>query len=577
MNRTIGTKIAGSFIFALLILILIGGVSYQSLTRMNEAQDLVEESHVIATSVEKLIATMTDAETGQRGYVITGEEQYLEPYLKARMDFDADYNKLHQLLVNNKEQLDRLEKIKVLADSSFQHLHSVIETRRGEGGFEEALEMVNADKGIAIMDEIRSIADSMLDTTQSRLDERKKMEVERSSRAQFIIQWGILFTVLVLGLIGFGLARNIAKPLGELSNAAQTIASGDLSVSLPPMGTRTDEVGTLIQSFGRMTEWLNGMSRAAERIANGDLVSPVTPSSERDVLGAAFLSMSQSLRRSTEEMKEAANVLASSASEIMATSSQVAAGASETATAVSETTTTVEEVKQTAQVSSQKARVVSENAQRATEIAQNGSQSVDDVIEGMQRIQEQMETIAETVVKLSEQSQAIGEIIASVSDLAEQSNLLAVNAAIEAARAGEQGKGFAVVAQEVKSLADQSKQATVQVRTILNDVQKAIASAVMATEQGGKTVESGLRQSEETGEAIRSLAETIETGAQAALQIAASSQQQSVGMDQIASAMENIKQASAQNVAGTRQTEAAAKNLHDVGQKLKALIAQYKV
>jgi methyl-accepting chemotaxis protein len=107
-------------------------------------------------------------------------------------------------------------------------------------------------------------------------------------------------------------------------------------------------------------------------------------------------------------------------------------------------------------------------------------------IEGMKKIQTQMESIAESVVKLSEQSQAIGEIIASVNDLAEQSNLLAVNAAIEAAKAGEQGKGFAVVAQEVKSLAEQSKQATSQVRTIFNDIQKATTAAVLATEQGAR-------------------------------------------------------------------------------------------
>src|SRR4028119_1286641 len=107
----------------------------------------------------------------------------------------------------------------------------------------------------------------------------------------------------------------------------------------------------------------------------------------------------------------------------------------------------------------------------------------------MQRIREQMEAIGESMMRLSEQSQAIGAIIATVDDLAQQSNLLAVNAAIEAAKAGEQGKGFAVVAQEVKSLADQSKQATTQVRTILNDIQKATGAAVMATEQGSKAVE----------------------------------------------------------------------------------------
>jgi methyl-accepting chemotaxis protein len=188
-----------------------------------------------------------------------------------------------------------------------------------------------------------------------------------------------------------------------------------------------------------------------------------------------------------------------------------------------------------------------------------------------------MESIAESIVRLSEQSQSIGEIIATVNDLAEQSNLLAVNAAIEAAKAGEQGKGFAVVAQEVKSLSEQSKQATAQVRTILGDIQRATSAAVLATEQGNKAVQAGVKQTTETGEAIRLLADSIAEAAQAATQIAASSQQQMVGMDQVALAMENIKQASVQNVSGTRQAEVAAQSLHELGQKLQQLAAQYKV
>jgi len=276
-------------------------------------------------------------------------------------------------------------------------------------------------------------------------------------------------------------------------------------------------------------------------------------------------------RAITRQLRESIARIASSSSEILATTTQVAAGAAETATAVSETTATVEEVKQTAQLASQKARFVSDSAQKASQVSQRGSQSVEEAIQGMNRIQEQ-ESIAESIVRLSEQSQAIGEIIATVNDLAEQSNLLSVNAAIEAAKAGEQGKGFAVVAQEVKSLAEQSRQATGQVRTLLGDIQKATSAAVLATEQGNKAVEAGVRQTGETGEAIRHLAESINEAAQAATQIAASSQQQMVGMDQVALAMENIKQASLQNVSGTRQAEVAAQGLHELGQKLGDLI-----
>ena len=288
------------------------------------------------------------------------------------------------------------------------------------------------------------------------------------------------------------------------------------------------------------------------------------------VLGLAFGAL---LTRSiARQLRETVAQLSSSSAEILATTTQVAAGAAETASAVSETTATVEEGKQTAGVSSQKAKYVSESAQKVSQVSQAGRKSVDNVIQGMQRIQEQMESIAESIVRLSEQSQAIGEIIASVNDLAEQSNLLAVNAAIEAAKAGEQGKGFAVVAQEVKSLAEQSKQATAQVRTILGDIQKATSAAVMATEQGTKAVQAGVKQSGDAAESIRMLAESVTEAAQAATQIAASSQQQMVGMDQVALAMDNIKQASVQNVSGTRQAEVAAQSLHELGQKLSAMI-----
>ncbi len=278
------------------------------------------------------------------------------------------------------------------------------------------------------------------------------------------------------------------------------------------------------------------------------------------------------IRAIVNPLNDAVNVLASSASEILAATTQVASGATETATAISETTTTVEEVRQAAQLSTQKARNVSDSSQKTAEVAQRGKRAVDDTVGGITRIQGQMESIAESIIKLSEQSQTIGEIIVSVNDLADQSNLLAVNAAIEAAKAGEHGRGFTVVAQEIKSLAEQSKQATAQVRSILSDIQKATGTAVMATEQGSKAVEAGVKQSAEAGEAIRMLADSISEAAQAAVQIVASSQQQMVGVDQVATAMENIHQASTQNVASTRQVEATAQTLHELGLKLKQLV-----
>jgi len=326
-----------------------------------------------------------------------------------------------------------------------------------------------------------------------------------------------------------------------------------------------------------MTQSLQNVAGAAGRIAEGDLRVQSQPQSADDMLGNAFAGMVQNLQGVIADIGEATNVLSSSAAQISASTSQLAASSSQTATAVTETTTTVEEIRQTAQVANDKAHHVAESAQRVMEISQTGRNATAETAEGMQRIREQMDSIAESMVRLSEQSTAIGEIIASVDDLARQSNLLAVNAAIEAAKAGEQGKGFSVVASEVKSLADQSKQATMQVRTILSDIQKATGAAVMATELGSKAVEAGVLQSAQAGESIISLAESVGDAAQAATQIAASSQEQLIGMDQVVQAMESIKQASMQNVDGARQLETAAHNLTELGQRLRQQVERYEV
>lgn len=281
-------------------------------------------------------------------------------------------------------------------------------------------------------------------------------------------------------------------------------------------------------------------------------------------------------RSISRQLRGATTQLASSSAELSAAASQLASGAAETAAAVSETTSTVEEVKQAAEVASEKAKYVSESAQKASQAAQGGKKAVDESIEAMKRIQEQMGSIAEGIVSLSEQSTTISDITGTVTDIAEQSNLLAVNAAIEAAKAGEQGKGFAVVAQEVKSLADQSKQATSQVKSILGDIQKRISTVVMLTEQGSKASEAGVKQSAVAGESIQALVASVTEAGQAATQIAVSSQQQLAGMGQVASAMENIKQASTESVSSTQQTESTARNLHDLSEKLLRMVERPK-
>ena len=271
-------------------------------------------------------------------------------------------------------------------------------------------------------------------------------------------------------------------------------------------------------------------------------------------------------------LRSAVGNVNTSASELMAVASQVAASAAQTAASTSETTATVEEVKQTAMLTNERAAEVVESTEGATKKTQSGLGKVEGTKAGIERMQTDMQMVSESIDRLSDRAQAAGDIIAAVNDLAEQSNLLSVNASIEAAKAGEYGKGFTVVAQEVKSLAEQSKQAVVQVRSILNEIHKASQTAVQSAGQGREAVETGRRLSVEAGEVIQELATGASEVSQAALQISASSRQQLAGMEQIAQAIESIDKAGSQSVAGTKQVEQEVRRLQELALNLRTLV-----
>ncbi len=344
----------------------------------------------------------------------------------------------------------------------------------------------------------------------------------------------VAFAVMVVAIF---LARSIAHPVAGLTERMRTVSSGDLSVHVPQLNRR-DEVGQLNDSFKLLVE---------------------------------------SLRDQTGQIQEGVNVLRSAGAEISSTVSQVVSGATKTSTVVTGTVATVEQLKQAARVADERAQGVAESAEEAVKVSTEGKKATDDTVAGMNFIKEQMESVAETVMRLSEQSQAIEQIIGTVQDLADQSNLLAVNASIEAARAGDRGKGFAVVAQEIKSLADQSREATQQVRNILEDTQKWVGAVVMATEQGGKAVESGLSQAMATGESIQDLTARVVDSARAASVIVASIQQQFAGIDEVAGTMAHIDSRVRQNLTGMSKLESSAKSLDNLGEALKEIAERYRV
>jgi methyl-accepting chemotaxis protein len=357
---------------------------------------------------------------------------------------------------------------------------------------------------------------------------------------------GEAVTLLAIVAAAHWVGRGVIRRVVRLGEAADRAAAGDLTVKTNLDGR--DEVGALGAAFDAMT---------------GNLRTTLESEKKRR----------ERTERLLAKVQEATSRLSSATAEILASTAQQAAGAQEQAAAIGETVTTVEQVAQTSAQAAQRAKGVGETVQRTLEIGQSGRKDVELAIVSLNQLKDRVEATAADILRLAEQAQAIGAIIATVTDIAEQTNILALNAAIEASRAGEHGKGFGVVASEVKALAEQSKKATVQVREILGEIQRSTQTAVLSTEEVTKGVNGAIRAADQSGRTIGALNDTLTDASQASSQIVASAGQQATGMTQIGQAMKNLDQVARQNLVATRQVEQAAQNLNVLGTQLSELAA----
>ena len=537
-NMKIGTRLGLAFSLIILLMLIIGTISFVRIGVLHdEVDELVEDKFPKVVMLEDIKDNLNITARALRNMVILDDAKEIDKEAKRITESREEINKIFGEMDKVVKSDKGKELLKAVTDAraaylpAYSSVMKLIEANDKEGARKELLTTVRTTQGAYF-----KALDAMIHHQEEGVKKVGELAAANAAQARTMIIIILVIAIVISTAMALFIIRSIVRPVSELVGVNAKLAGGDLTAISAVTGN--DEIGQLADSSRKVVE---------------------------------------NLREVLSHVSETSSQVASAAHQLQVTAEQIATGAEEVASQTGTVATASEEMAATSSDIARNCNMVADSSKMASTTATKGGSIVHETISGMGRIAERVRLSATTVENLGVRSEQIGNIVGTIEDIADQTNLLALNAAIEAARAGEQGRGFAVVADEVRALAERTTRATKEISDMIKAIQSETREAVKAMEEGVSEVEKGAASSEKSGQALEEILGQINEVTMQINQIATAAEEQTATTSEITTNIQQVTDVVHQTARGASETATAASQLSSNAQVLQNLVGKFRL